>query len=118
MSSIHIQITAAISECEQSDLPGDETQTGVIDIVPVTVGTEAVVELVGQASRVLAVTAVVWRKVHVVSGRFTVVTFPSNYWWIVITTEDNLTSSHTVEQTQHRSRSQSLRTETFLSPSS
>ena len=80
----------------QSDLPGDDTQAGVIDIVPGTVGTEAVVELVCQGSRVLAVTAVVWRKVHVFSGRFTVVTFPSNYWWMLITTEDNLTSSQTV----------------------
>ena len=51
----------------------------MIDIVPDTVGTEAVVELVCQGSRVLAVTPEVWRKVHVVSGRFTVVTFPSNY---------------------------------------
>ena len=63
----------------QSDLPGDDTQAGVIDIVPGTVGTEAVVELVCQGSRVLAVTAVVWRKVHVVPGRFSIVTFPGNY---------------------------------------
>ena len=96
MSVIQIQIQSAISELEQADLPGDQTQTGVIDIVPGTVGAEAVVELVCQGSRVLAVTAVVWRKVHVVSGRSTVVTLPSNYWLIVITTEDNLTSSHTV----------------------
>ena len=79
MSVIQIQIQSAISELEQVDLPGYQTQTGVIDIVPATVGTEAVVELVCQGSRVLAVTPVVWRKIHVVSGRFTVVTFPSNY---------------------------------------
>ena len=95
MSVIQIQIQSAISEVEQADLPGDQTQTGVIDIVPATVGTEAVVELVCQASRVLAVTAVVWREVHVVSGWFTVVTFPGNYWWVVIT-EDNFSPFHTV----------------------
>ena len=37
--------TSAIRECEQPDLPGDETQTGVIGIIPSTVGTEAVVQL-------------------------------------------------------------------------
>merc|ERR1712038_1574062 len=50
----------------------------MMNIVPGTVGTEAVVQLVGRGGRVLAVTAVVWRKVHVVPGRFTVVTFPFN----------------------------------------
>ena len=74
----HILITSAICDCEKPDLPRDETQTGMINIVPGAVGTEAVVQFVCRGRRVLAVTSVVRGEVHVVPGRFSIVTFPRN----------------------------------------